>query len=628
MKQEGGTHKKDSNALLDDDDNDGNNNNIIMTSAVVAHAEANNRRGDGYNNNNSMSDDAGYNLYHPGLTFHHAGSDGYLGHQPYGYPPLTTSHQHQPSSHPASRSYYHHHHQDYHPYEYDGGYSTTTAAQYNMSAHHLHHSPPPPQHYHHHPAQLQHVYYGSWPNNSPAPPPPSIIQHHQHQHRQQVHYHGSYPPTTSAMLPPPPPPHRAAAKNQRRNSSSYARKNNNKSPDQQQHYGGGGGNGGGASPLELNAAPFRVEDANLASALIYVKRNPNATLFDVEAIIPDIAKAGETGSHFLQKRLKLGTVEEGRLCLTVALSNIEDLWGDQFGNFLLQGIFEHGSDEMKKELMEAVYGQDVIALSLHMHGCRVIQKAIRSLDCEDVCELIKQFHDKVLAFIHDPHGNHVIQRCIQVMSRLAKSASNSGDPDLASSLSDKMQFIVDDIVSNAESLSTHRYGCRVVQRAMEYCVRSQKNAVLERVVACREKLVVDQYGNYVVQQVFLATASEEYQEAILETLTMEDSLLTHSKHKYASNVIEAVLAHGRHEHKEKLLEEMLKDTRGDDDGGYCCVIEMSKDPIANYVVNKAIEVSDVNQKEKLFEIISASRPELSKSSYAKYVLQQMDKHDK
>jgi len=40
------------------------------------------------------------------------------------------------------------------------------------------------------------------------------------------------------------------------------------------------------------------------------------------------------------------------------------------------------------------------------------------------------------------------------------------------------------------------------------------------------------------------------------------------------------------------------------------VIELSKDPIANYVVNKAIEVSEGEQQEKLFELISTSRPEL------------------
>ena len=194
---------------------------------------------------------------------------------------------------------------------------------------------------------------------------------------------------------------------------------------------------------------------------------------------------------------------------------------------------------------------------LSILSCRVIQKAIRCLEQEDVCKLIKEFHNKVLTFIHDPNGNHVIQRCIQVMSSFAKSAANSGDPDLASSLSDQTQFIIDDIVTNVETLSTHRYGCRVVQRAIEHCVDQQKNDVLDSMISCHEKLVVHQYGNYVVQQV-LVCGSEDHKAAILKTLTENGALLTFSKHKYASNVVESVLMHGESQHKEKILEEMLK----------------------------------------------------------------------
>ena len=90
------------------------------------------------------------------------------------------------------------------------------------------------------------------------------------------------------------------------------------------------------------------------------------TLLD---IIPDIACFDEGGSRFIHKRLKLGTIEEQELAMKVALSAIEDLWSHHFGNFMLQGIFEFGTDEMKKELMEYIYNnQDVAALCVHMNG--------------------------------------------------------------------------------------------------------------------------------------------------------------------------------------------------------------------------------------------------------------------
>eukprot|EP00581_Thalassiosira_minuscula_P017159 CAMPEP_0183722464 /NCGR_PEP_ID=MMETSP0737-20130205/14406_1 /TAXON_ID=385413 /ORGANISM="Thalassiosira miniscula, Strain CCMP1093" /LENGTH=529 /DNA_ID=CAMNT_0025952623 /DNA_START=116 /DNA_END=1705 /DNA_ORIENTATION=+ len=485
-----------------------------------------------------------------------------------GHPPMLHYSHAPPNPPPLMRQYYPR--QDLYPAAQYERYSASPAP------------PPPPPHHQHYLQVPQQMYYGSWPGAGASP---AISQ-------AQVHY-PFYP-----ILPPD-------AQNQQRRPTSKKDKNK---------YG----------QLELNV--FEVENEDLASALNYVNRNPKATLFDVDGIIPDIAKADEGASRFIQKRLKLGNNEERQLGLTTALASLDELVVDQYGNFMLQGLFEFGTAEMKKELMDAIYGQDVVSLCLHMHGCRVIQKAIRCLEQEEVCKLITEFQDKVLTFIHDPNGNHVIQRCIQVMNSFAKNAESSGDPDLASSLSDQMQFIIDDIVANVETLSTHRYGCRVVQRAIEHCVDKQKNDVLESMIACHEKLVVDQYGNYVVQQV-LACGSEVHKAEILKTLTTNGALLAMSKHKYASNVVESVLTHGETHHKEKILEEMLKDTRGEV-GGYCCIIELSKDPIANYVVNKAIEVCENEQKAMIFEVISSSRQELSKSPYAKYVLQRIAKRDK
>lgn len=64
-------------------------------------------------------------------------------------------------------------------------------------------------------------------------------------------------------------------------------------------------------------------------------------------------------------------------------------------------------------------------------------------------------------------------------------------------------------------------------------------------------------GNYVIQQV-LVYGNEEHLTAILMTLTENDALLAYSKHKYASNVIEAILENGKPNHKGEILKEMLK----------------------------------------------------------------------
>ena len=51
------------------------------------------------------------------------------------------------------------------------------------------------------------------------------------------------------------------------------------------------------------------------------------------------------------------------------------------------------------------------------------------------------------------------------------------------------------------SLSTHPYGCRVIQRILEFCIPEQTAPILEELHANTEQLLQDQYGNYVVKHV-------------------------------------------------------------------------------------------------------------------------------
>jgi pumilio RNA-binding family len=195
---------------------------------------------------------------------------------------------------------------------------------------------------------------------------------------------------------------------------------------------------------------------------------------------------------------------------------------------------------------------------LNTLSCRVIQKAIRSISQNDLAKLIDEYRGHVIAMIHDCHGNHVIQRCIQVQSTFAKEAQETGDLDLATEIMDQLQFIIDDVVENIESLSVHRYGCRVVQRSIEYCMESQRETVLEAITACNENLTEDSYGNYVVQQA-IVTGTDKLRQEILNTLTRKNgNIYRLSKQKYASNVVEKLMQHGNVEQRNFILTELLK----------------------------------------------------------------------
>lgn len=189
--------------------------------------------------------------------------------------------------------------------------------------------------------------------------------------------------------------------------------------------------------------------------------------------------------------------------------------------------------------------------------CRVIQKALESLGYDDLCELLTEFKQNVLICIQDQNGNHVMQKCIEVISTKAKEAEfQSGQAGVAVTMAKSIQFIVDDVLANVESLCCHPYGCRVLQRMLEHCVECQKMATLDEIQLCHKTLMDDQYGNYVIQHV-LQYGRDSDRDSLLEII-VENDLLKLSRQKFASNVVEKLLKYGNSYQRNGIVREMLK----------------------------------------------------------------------
>lgn len=58
--------------------------------------------------------------------------------------------------------------------------------------------------------------------------------------------------------------------------------------------------------------------------------------------------------------------------------NSLQLMTDVFGNYVIQKFFEHGNQSQKKVLANQMKNH-ILALSLQMYGCRVVQKVGFSL---------------------------------------------------------------------------------------------------------------------------------------------------------------------------------------------------------------------------------------------------------
>jgi pumilio RNA-binding family len=80
------------------------------------------------------------------------------------------------------------------------------------------------------------------------------------------------------------------------------------------------------------------------------------------------------------------------------------------------------------------------------------------------------------------------------------------------------------------ALSTHPYGCRVIQRILEHCLPEQTMPILKEMHDQTERLVQDQYGNYVIQHVLEHGTSEDRNKIVME---LRGHILPLSQHKFA-----------------------------------------------------------------------------------------------
>ncbi|GKZ01175.1 hypothetical protein MPSEU_001068900 [Mayamaea pseudoterrestris] len=330
----------------------------------------------------------------------------------------------------------------------------------------------------------------------------------------------------------------------------------------------------------------------------------------------------QNGSRFIQQRLESKVLEEQQIVVHEVLPAIRRLRDDVFGNYVIQKLLDFGTTDTKAAIRDTLKGE-MVQLSFQMYGCRVVQKAFEGLADEDLPGLLGEFQYNVLSCIHDQNGNHVIQKCIEVMSaRLKRRKANSPLTD------EHLDFIIRDILVNASSLSCHPYGCRVLQRILEHCDEGRKKLILDEVMKSHRKLLDDQYGNYVIQHV-LQFGREVDRDSLLDII-IDSGLLGLSRQKFASNVVEKLLRYGNSRQRRAIVREMLK--KGDDptvnshgsipgDQGTSVVLLMVRDAYANYVVQTTLDVVPESEEKGLFlQELNSYADELRQYTFAKHIV--------
>ncbi|KAK1415547.1 hypothetical protein QVD17_31330 [Tagetes erecta] len=340
---------------------------------------------------------------------------------------------------------------------------------------------------------------------------------------------------------------------------------------------------------------------SFASSLLDEFKSNKTKCFELSEIVGHVVEfsADQFGSRFIQQKLETATIEEKDMVFNEIMPQAYSLMTDVFGNYVVQKFFEHGNAAQVRELADQLTGH-VLTLSLQMYGCRVIQKAIEVVDLDQQTQMVTELDGHVMRCVRDQNGNHVIQKCIECVPENA------------------IHFIISTFYDQVVTLSTHPYGCRVIQRVLEHCHDPKtQTLVMDEILKSINMLAQDQYGNYVIQHV-LEHGKPHERKCIIDQLTGQ--IVQMSQQKFASNVVEKCLTFGTPEERQTLVTEMLGTTDENEP-----LQVMMKDQFANYVVQKVLETCDDQQLETILNRIKVHLNALKKYTYGKHIVARVEK---
>lgn len=326
-------------------------------------------------------------------------------------------------------------------------------------------------------------------------------------------------------------------------------------------------------------------------------------LQDVRGYIVEFS-SDQHGSRFTQEKLDTASAEDLKMVFDELLPSALGLMTDVFGNYVIQKLFEHGTTEMRLQLMNQMQGH-ILSLSLGTYGCRVVQKALEYVGNEDQMRIADELRRDALTCVRDQNANHVVQKILECIS-----------PTM------QVDFIPQTFRNHVYSLAAHCYSCRVLQRIFEHCEDSQRRPLIDELLRESEKLMHDQYGNYVIQWI-LQHGSKPDRDLVIGKA--RGNVLVLSRHKFASNVVEQVIRAASPEERCALIEEIIAPVDGTNasvgEEAVEGAVVMMKDQYGNYVLQRFLEMSQGQQRARLVALVKPALYNMKRfsSGYTKHL---------
>ena len=296
--------------------------------------------------------------------------------------------------------------------------------------------------------------------------------------------------------------------------------------------------------------------------------------------------------RYIQKLISDNPSETLLIFYDSICDNILDLINDQFGNYLIQKIIIYSNEEQLINILKLI-APKFFEICCNNHGTRALQKFI---DYSKTVNVKNYFYfllkPLITPLLKELKGTFIVQKFADVHREYSNDINQI-------------------IVENSPDLATHRHGCCVIQKYLEIRDPIMTPHLLDKLIDNCLLLIVDQFGNYVIQTILLM-GIKKYGNKLAEKIAQ--NVVYYAKHKYSSNVVEKCFDHCDGNYLRNLMYNVQKKEN---------LRELILDEHGNYVVQKVLLLSEPNTQKDMLKIIVPLFEKLKAFPYGERVINKL-----
>ena len=283
----------------------------------------------------------------------------------------------------------------------------------------------------------------------------------------------------------------------------------------------------------------------------------------------------------------------------------------QFGNYVIQKLLEILIYKENKELFTEIISlldqnNSLYSISINNYGTRVIQKTLEKLiesgynkvETTEINNCLKNLiSEHLYDLCKDKNGNHVYQKLLKVFNTEKEETNN---------------FLYDYLADIAVDVALLQQGATIFSTAISLGSYNQKEKMCNKINQNLDKLINNKFGNYSVQAIINALKDEK---KLIEPiyLYISNNIVELSNQKYSSNVVDTFIMK-KDEFSKQIINDIINNNQ---------IKDIVKDQYGNYVIQKAMSISDSETLNKIIQQIKPVIPELLMNNLGKKIVSKL-----